>query len=113
MNKLEQISFKDKKAIFDRLERIASQANLTKEERARLDEEWKIYNDYFNTMDGAREQGFEQGRQAGWEQGLKQGEEQGRLEEQRKIAKGLKEAGTSIQLIAQVTGLSETDIESL
>ena len=38
MNNLTEISFKDRKAIFDRLERLASQANLTKEERARLEE---------------------------------------------------------------------------
>ena len=93
MDKLKEISFKDRKAIFDKLERIASQANLSKEERARLDEDWKNYNDFFNTMDYAKEEG--------------------RKEEQLKLAKGFKEAGTSIAIIAQVTGLSIEEIELL
>ena len=46
-------SFKDRKAIFDRLEQVASQANLTDEERARLEEDWKNYNDFFTTVDFA------------------------------------------------------------
>ena len=57
MNKLKEISFKDRKAIFDKLEYLASQANLTEDERARLEEDWKNYNDYFNTVDFAREEG--------------------------------------------------------
>ena len=93
MDKLKEISFKDRKAIFDKLERIASQANLSKEERARLDEDWKNYNDFFNTMDYAKEEG--------------------RKEEQLKLAKGFKEAGTPIAVIAQVTELSIEEIEKL
>ena len=36
MKQLKEISFKDRKAIFDRLEQVASQANLTEEERAQV-----------------------------------------------------------------------------
>ena len=97
MNNLKEISFKDRKAIFDRLEQLASQANLTEEERARLEEDWKNYNDYFNTIDYAK----------------KEGKAEGRAEEQLKLAKGFKEAGTPIAIIAQVTGLSIEEIENL
>ena len=97
MEKLKEISFKDRKAIFDKLERIASQANLSKDERARLDEDWKNYNDFFNTMDYAKEEGRKEGKK----------------EEQLKLAKGFKEAGTPIAVIAQVTGLSIEEIEAL
>ena len=33
-----------------RLEKLASKANMTQEERAQYEEEWKVYNDYFNTV---------------------------------------------------------------
>ena len=93
MNKLNEISFKDRKAIFDRLEQVASQANLTDEERARLDEDWKNYNDFFNTVDFAREEG--------------------RAEEKLEIAKKMKAKGQPLDLIVEITGLSIEEIEKL
>ena len=93
MNNLTEISFKDRKAIFDRLERLASQANLTEEERVRLEEDWKNYNDYFNTIDFA----------------TKEGEHKKQLE----IAKNLKTIGMSPEIIMQATGLSIEEIEKL
>ena len=93
MDKLKEISFKDKKAIFDRLERIASQANLSKDERARLDEDWKNYNDFFNTMDYAKEEG--------------------RAEQNLENARNFKALGVSTEIIRQATGLSEEEIEKL
>ena len=93
MNKLNEISFKDRKAIFDRLEQVASQANLTDEERARLDEDWKNYNDFFNTVDFARDEG--------------------RAEEKLEIAKKMKAKGQPLDLIVEITGLSIEEIEKL
>ena len=93
MNNLTEISFKDRKAIFDRLERLASQANLTEEERARLEEDWKNYNDHFNTIDFA----------------TKEGEHKKQLE----IAKKMKEKGCTTEFIADITGLSIEEIEKL
>ena len=93
MDKLKEISFKDKKAIFDRLERIASQANLSKDERARLDEDWKNYNDFFNTMDYAKEEG--------------------RAEQNLENARNFKALGVSTEIIMKATGLSEEEIEKL
>lgn len=43
--------FKARKAVFERLEKLASKANMTQEERIQYEEEWKVYNDYFNTLD--------------------------------------------------------------
>ena len=42
MNKQKEISFKDRDAIFGKLEYLASQANLTEDERARLEEIEKL-----------------------------------------------------------------------
>ena len=97
MNKLKEISFKDRKAIFDRLEQIASQANLTEEERARLDEDWKNYNDYFNTVDFAKDEGRAEGE----------------LKKQHEIAQKLKAKGQPSDFIADITGLTIEEIEKL
>jgi len=101
MNNLKEISFKDRKAIFDKLERLASQANLTEEERARLEEDWKNYNDYFNTIDFAKKEGKEEG--------LAEGEKKKNLEN----AKKMKEMELSLDIITQVTGLPLEEIEKL
>ena len=101
MNNLKEISFKDRKAIFDKLERLASQANLTEEERARLEEDWKNYNDYFNTIDFAKKEGKEEG--------LAEGEIKKNLEN----AKKMKDMGLSFDIIMQVTGLPIEEIEKL
>ena len=97
MKQLKEISFKDRKAIFDRLEQIASQANLTDEERARLEEDWKNYNDYFNTVDFARDEGRAEGR----------------AEEKLTTARNFKNLGVPIETILQATGLTREEIERL
>ena len=101
MNNLKEISFKDRKAIFDKLERLASQANLTEEERARLEEDWKNYNDYFNTIDFAKKEGKEEGRA------------EGILKEKLENAKKMKEKGCTEEFISDITGLSIEEIENL
>ena len=101
MNNLKEISFKDRKAIFDKLERLASQANLTEEERARLEEDWKNYNDYFNTIDFAKKEGKEEG--------LAEGEKKKNLEN----AKKMKDKGYPITDISDITGLPLEEIEKL
>ena len=93
MNKLKEISFKDRKAIFDRLEQLASQSNLTDDERWRLEEDWKNYNDYFNTLDTAKEEGAQMKN----------------LEN----ARNFKALGVSTEIIAQATGLTIEEIENL
>ena len=101
MNDLKELYFKDRDAIFRRLEEIASRANLSKEEYDQYRYEWKINNDYFNCLDYAIEQGLEQGR----EQGLEQGKQE--------VAKNLKAMGLSSDNIMKATGLSIEEIEKL
>ena len=114
MDKLQSLSFKDKKAIFGRLEQIASQANLSQEERERYETEWKIYNDYFNTIESAEKKSAAEAREIAMAEGLAEGRAQGRAEgraeEQHRLAKGFKEAGFPIESIAQVTGLPIEEI---
>ena len=97
MKQMKEITFKDRSAIFGRLEEIASRANLSKEERAQYEYEWKVYNDYFNTLDYAE----------------KKGREEGREEEKLENARNLKQLGVSTEIIMQATGLSSEEIEGL
>ena len=113
MRQMKEISFKDRDAIFDRLERIASQANLSKEERAQYDYEWKVANDYFNTLETAKNEGLREGLEEGREIGLEEGRKEGRKEEKLAIAKKMKEDGLSWEMIAKFTGLTMEETSQL
>lgn len=97
MEKLEALPFKGQKQLFEKLERLAKIVNLNKKERAEYEESLKIYRDNQNVLDYAIEKGWAEGK----------------AEEQRLIAANLKKQGISIETIAQCTGLSIGDVESL
>ena len=59
------------------------------------------------------EEGREKGRQEGFEEGRKKGIEKGQQEERFSNARGFKRMGVSVEIIAQVTGLSAAEIEKL
>lgn len=117
MKQMKEISFKDRDAIFGRLETLASKANMSKDERAQYRHEWKIYNDYFNSLDTAKKEGHAEGLKEGRAEGLKEGHEKGIVEgEQRKNlenARNLKALGVSVDIIMKATGLSIEEIEKL
>ena len=121
MKEMNEMTFKDRDAIFGRLEEIASRANLTKEERAQYEYEWKVYNDYYNCLDYAEEKGMtigmekgmEIGMEKGMEIGMEKGMEKGREEEKLEIARNLKTMGLPSESIAQATGLTIEEIENL
>ena len=97
MDTLDRMPFKARKAVFERLEKLASKANMTQEERAQYEEEWKVYNDYFNTLDFAEQKGVQKGLQKGKEE----------------TARKLKELGVADDIIMKSTGLSKEEIEKL
>ena len=98
---------------FNQLFSAAEVANLSKPERKAYENSLKYYRDMVGVVDTAREEGREQGRQEGREQGRQEGWEQGRRDQQLTIAQTLKNAGTSLDFIAQVTGLSLADLQTL
>ena len=110
---MEQISFKDKKAIFDRLEKMAKKANMTPEERRQYEEEWKIYNDYFNTIESAEKKGYIDGIEEGRAEGRAEGREEGREEEKQANARNMKAMNFAPDIISQITGLTIEEIEKL
>ena len=89
MDTLDRMPFKARKAVFERLEKLASKANMTQEERMQYEEEWKVYNDYFNTLDFAEQKGI------------------------RETARKLKELGVDNDIIIKSTGISKEEIEKL
>ena len=85
--------FKARKAVFERLEKLASKANMTQEERAQYEEEWKVYNDYFNTLDFAEKKGMQKEKEV--------------------TARIMKSKGLSLELISECTGLTTEEIDKL
>lgn len=109
MKQMKEISFKDRDAIFGRLEELASRGNMSKEERAQYDYEWKIYNDYLNTFNSAEKKGHAEGLAEGRAEGLAEG----RSSEKNEIAKKMKAIGQPTDFIADITGLTIEEIEKL
>ena len=117
MGILERMPFKARKAVFDRLEQMASKANMTVEERQQYETEWKIYNDYFNTIDSAklegRAEGMEKGMKEGIEKGMEKGMKEGRAEGKTEMARNLKAMGIPTETIMKASGLTLEEIEKL
>jgi predicted transposase/invertase (TIGR01784 family) len=105
MEIMERMPFKARKAVFDRLEQIASKANMSPEERQQYENEWKIYNDYFNSIDSAKREGKEEGR----EEGRIEGREEGII----LVAQNLKRMGMTNEQIQQATGLTLNEIAQI
>jgi predicted transposase/invertase (TIGR01784 family) len=105
MEIMERMLFKARKAVFDRLEQIASKANMSPEERQQYENEWKIYNDYFNSIDSAKREGKEEGR----EEGRIEGREEGII----LVAQNLKRMGMTNEQIQQATGLTLNEIAQI
>ncbi len=108
MDTLDRLPFKARKAVFERLEQLASKANMTPQERAQYEEEWKNYNDYFNTLDYAEQKG----RKKGIEEGIQIGEEKGR-KALLDAARELKKRGITNDVIVTSMKLSPEEVENL
>ena len=113
MKQMQEISFKDRDAIFGRLEEVASRANLSKEERAQYEYERKVYNDYFNSIDTAKKEGHEHGRIEGLKEGRAEGLVEGEHRKNLENAARMKSKGFSLEDIVDITGLTIDEIENL
>ena len=113
METLKRMPFKARKAVFEKLEEIADVASLSKEERERYQNSVNVYRTHLCVMDAAKEEGREEGRQEGRQEGREEGLKEGREEERLIIARNLKSAGMSDELIAKATGVSLEEIRKL
>ena len=91
---------------------IASRPNLSKEERVQFEAEWRMYNDYFNSIESAEKKvrmGQEEARAEGLSEGLAEERTEAKLEDARKM----KSKGYPIADITEITGLPTEEINNL
>ena len=129
METLNRLPFKARKAVFDKLEQIASVASFSQQELESYEQSVNDYRTHLCVMGAARQEGLEEGRaegmaegmkkgrEEGLEEGLKKGLEKGRAEGEimkaRIIALNLKQKGIDSATIAEVSGLSKEEVERL
>lgn len=111
--------------IFTKLFEAAEIAKFTKTEYDNYEESLKIYRDWKNTIDTAElkgekkgfkkgeKSGIEKGRKEGLEKGLEKGRKEGAKKKAIEMAQSLKAKGVAISIIAECSGLSEEEINSL
>lgn len=95
------------KTLFCGAERRGEQRGLEKGLKKGLEQGMK------QGIEQGMKQGIEQGLEQGLEQGRKQGLEQGRNQERSEMARKMKEAHLPSAVIAQVTGLTEEEVNAL
>ena len=96
----------------EEVKRLAEIRLMSKlEEKSALD--WAREDGIKQGKEIGREEGKEEGRKKGLEEGQKEGREQGKKEKQKEIAKKLKEQKMPTKQIAEITGLSEEEVESI
>lgn len=129
LEQLESLQFKGQKALFQRLEELARIVNMNKKERDEYEACLKVYRDNYNTWNYMKEQALKEGLEEGLakglakgiakgiEQGIEQGIEigvnKGKKENSYDIARKMKQKGLSVDMIAECTGLSNSEIEKL
>ncbi|MBR1414684.1 MAG: Rpn family recombination-promoting nuclease/putative transposase [Prevotella sp.] len=103
--------------IFKKFFDVAQTANLSKEEYAKYFESEKVYYDLDGAFRTASNKGYDRGMAKGMEQGLAKGMakgmEQGLAKGKAEVASQLKSMGLPISQIAQATGLTTEEIETL
>lgn len=91
--------------VFKKLFRAAEIARFTPQQASEYEESLKIYRDLNNVIYTAEWKGYEKGKVEGLEEG--------RMKGLREIAAKLKQNGQKLAAIAELTGLSEKEIEQL
>ena len=125
LEQLESLQFKGQKALFQRLEELARIVNMNKKERNEYEVCLKVYRDNYNTWNYMKEQalkeglakglakGIAKGIEQGIEQGIEIGVNKGKKENSYDIARKMKQKGLSVDMIAECTGLSNSEIQKL
>ena len=109
MDTLKRMPFKARKAVFEKLEEIASVSSLNQEEHELY---WKSVNAYRTAL-SVNEASKREGREEGREEGRKEGKEIGKKLQSLAIARTMKQDNVPLNMIAQYTGLSPEEIEAL
>ena len=104
--------------VFTKLFEAAEVAKFTKAEYDSYEESLKVYRDWINTIETAKIKSKkikskEEGREEGLKEGEKIGIEKGEKKKAMEMAQSLKAKGVAINIIAECSGLSEEEINSL
>ena len=99
--------------IFTKLFEAAEIAKFTKTEYDNYEESLKIYRDWKNTIDTAELKGEKKGFKKGEKSGIEKGRKEGAKKKAIEMAQSLKAKGIAISIIAECSGLSEEEINSL
>ena len=110
-----------KEQVFNRLEELASVANLSLEDRIAYDKALDRYRVSRIVEEDAREAGWKKGLEEGRAEGLIEGRAEGHaeghaeglLEGKKSVVSKLNAFGLSIEQIQEATGLTEKDIKDL
>ena len=113
LNKLDRIPESLREQIFERVFETAEIAKFTYDQVLSYEDSLKYYRDLKNSLDTAREEGEAEGIIKGEKLGLIKGKEEGRVEGKIEIARNMLSMGMSIEMIKQLTGLSEEEIKTL
>ena len=121
LEQLESLQFKGQKALFQRREELARIVNMNKKERDEYEACLKVYRDNYNTWIYMKEQALKEGLEEGLAKGIAKGIEQGieigvnkgKKENSYDIARKMKQKGLSVDMIAECTGLTKSEIEKL
>ncbi len=109
MPELQDIPAELAKDSFTRAFEIAQEAALSPRERLQYEASLKSARDAYAELVSAREKGLEEGRQEGREEGQKEG----RRSQAEEIAGSMLARGLDVELIREVTGLTENDVAQL
>ena len=110
---LERVPLRLQERIFLKLFKTAEIAKLDPKEYKEYEESVKIYRDLFNVIDTSREKGEIKGRIEGKAEGRIEGKAEGKAERTIEVAKRLLLRGESTEMIMDVTGLTEKEINEL
>ena len=121
MNRDDKVAFAERDEVFRKLRQYAEEKNMTDDEKILYDLRIDAWRDYYADMDESMAEGFEKGKVeglkegeiAGFEKGKAEGEIAGIEKGKVMIAKKLKNMGMAIADIAEATGLTAEEAESL
>ena len=99
--------------IFARLLDACDIPRFSEDKRIKYDKDMYDERRRNGELAAAREEGIEEGMEKGLEKGIEKGREEGRVEGIMNVARQMKQMGLPDNTIAEATGLSLKDIESL
>ncbi|WP_020559515.1 Rpn family recombination-promoting nuclease/putative transposase [Thiofilum flexile] len=117
LHELETIPAELQESVFQRMFDIAQLSQFSVEERTAYEDSLKHYRDLKNATDTAHsegvEEGFGLGLEKGKELGKQEGLEEGELLGRMKTAQAMLAKGMAVALVAELTGLSVEQVQTL